>query len=321
MAMTFSDLATQMFAQYNAGQPEQALAVVNQHAGDFPEEISTIRIWQICLQALTGQTETAKATLKQALDGGLWYAPEALTGDPDLAALQDDPEFKALLTRSAAMYEQARRAARPEMQVFAPAGASEPLPLLMALHGMGGNTAQTAAYWQDLSKQGWLVAVPQSSQIVNLGGYVWDDQSLTEQELTAHYQKLCAEYPIDPLRVVLAGFSQGGGLAISLSLSGLIPAVGFIGVAPWLPTVEALLQAPDLALERPLRGVILTGGKDAPHTAMFEQIEALFNKLGLPYQHHHNPEVGHAYPPDFPALRREALAFVLPGERPVHPSF
>lgn len=314
MAMTFSDLATQMFAHYNAGQSEQALAVVNQHAGDFPEETSTIRIWQICLQALTGQTKAAKTTLRQALDSGLWYHPEALTGDPDLAALQDDPEFKALLARSASMYEQARRAARPEMSIFAPANLAGPLPLLIALHGMGGNAIQTAAYWQDLSAQGWLVAVPQSSQIVNVGGYVWDDQSLTEQELGAHLAHLHAAYPIDEGRIVLAGFSQGGGLAIYLSLQGILSAIGFIGVAPWLPVVDDLLRgaAPDLT--RTPRGVIFTGGQDQPHQAMFEQIEDLFRQRAIPYRRQHTPAVAHAYPPDFAPQRDAALQFILQPE-------
>jgi predicted esterase len=311
--LTFPEISSRMFELYYAGQPVEALAFVNEHAGDVPDQISNIRIWQVCLQSLTGQTEQAKRTLEQTLDSGLWYHPEALTHDSDLAPLQDDPEYQSLVARSNEMYLEARQAARPELHVYTPpADAPTPYPALFVLHGMGGNADETAGQWQDLAGQGWLVAIPQSSQIVNVDGYAWDDAALTESELAVHFEQLCAEYPLDRRRIVLAGFSQGGGLAISLSLQGSLPSCGFIGVAPWLPTLEALLHAPTPAMDRPLRGVILTGGKDVPQVAMFDKFEALFEKRGLPYQRCTFPDLAHSYPPDFANVRSEALAFILP---------
>jgi dienelactone hydrolase len=56
-----------------------------------------------------------------------------------------------------------------------------------------------------------------------------------------HFQVLSEQYPIDRKRVVVAGFSMGGGLAIRLALSGALPARGFVGVGAFLPNIDDLV--------------------------------------------------------------------------------
>jgi predicted esterase len=175
---------------------------------------------------------------------------------------------------------------------------------------MGGNAAGIAAYYRDLAQQGWLVAALQSSQISNPGGYVWDDHDVAVQEITEHYAGLCAEYPIDPQRVVLAGFSQGGGLAIQLAFEQVLPACGFLSVAGWRPDAAVLDTRP----ARPLRGALFTGGLDVNNLDVAQAIEKALQQHAVPYRLFHHDDIAHDYPAAFIAERDEALSFLLKDE-------
>lgn len=309
--ITFSDLATGMFQRYNEGRYQEALDFVNQHAGEAPDETPTTTIWRICLESMSGQPDQAIETLAQAVDQGLWWHPDALTQDPDLAAVQSSPRFQTLVDKVRQRYEQERQAARPEMQVFAPpSDAPRPYPLLIALHGMGGSLRTTAPRWQPLAQQGWLVAVPQSSQIVNLGGYIWEDKALAEAEVAAHLDRLLADYPVDEQRIVLAGFSQGAGLALTWALEGRFPAAGFIAVAPWLEKPEEVTVNPDPHTHLP-RGYLVTGELDTGHQEVVGKIEDLLHSACISYEREHHIELGHSYPPQFMETIQRAINFIF----------
>lgn len=310
-AITFSELATGMFQRYNEGKYQEALDFVNQHAAALPDEAPTITLWRVCLESMNGQAAQAIETLAQAVEQGQWWHPDALTQDPDLAAVQADPRFQSLVRQMQARFEQERQAARPEMLVFKPQSDTPgPYPLLIALHGMGGSIRTTAPWWQPLANQGWLVAVPQSSQIVNLGGYVWDDQARAEAEIAVHLDRLRAEYRIDEQRIVLAGFSQGAGLALRWALEGRFPACGFIAVAPWLEKPEEVTVNPDPHADLP-RGYLVTGELDAGHQEVVGVIEDLLHASCISYEREHHMELGHSYPPRFPETIQRAIDFIL----------
>ncbi len=314
--MKFAEIRAGMFQRYMAGQYGEALAWVDAHAPEVPEQKPTIFIWQVCLAAVSGQVERALRTLAQAQQEQVWWHPDALRGDPDLAGLQGLPEFERLVEGNQALFEQARRDSRPQRQVLTPpAGRPGPYPLLLALHGMGGNCASSLESWGDLAEQGWIVAALQSSQAVNTDGYAWDERDKAMAEVQAHMQALCAEYPVDGARIVVGGFSQGGGLALLLVQQGRLPAAGFIAVAPWLPDIDELLATPAQpeasAARVPARGVLVLGGKDHNENNMFEKLETLLQQHALPYRRVDYPELGHEYPPDFEQVRDEALGYIL----------
>ncbi|MFM8319442.1 MAG: alpha/beta hydrolase [Chloroflexota bacterium] len=309
-SLSFPELRAAMFEHYNAGQYAEALALVNRHAPHLPQYRSHTLIWQVCLQAVSGQAEAALRTLQEGLDQGLWYAPSALRGDSDLAGLQGHPEFERMVAHCTEHYEEASRRARPGLTVIEPEQAQPPYPLLIALHGRGSSMAEAAETWNTLADHGWLVALPQSSQLIGQEAYTWDDPRQAEAELAQHLEQLHREHTFDPQRVVLAGFSQGAGLAISLVIQGLIPAAGFIAVAPYLREVDALLEQPAEPPAHPPYGVIITGAYD-PEQEMFEKIERLLQQRRLPYRRIDYEDLAHDYPPDFLALRQESLEIIL----------
>ena len=164
----------------------------------------------------------------------------------------------------------ARVAIKPELTVFEPDTARKPSPLLIALHGNASSVFWHKAHWQPAVKSGWLVALPQSSQVVGYDShdqyaYSWNDEQIVDQEIGEHYAALKNQQSLVEDRIVVAGFSRGAGHAVRLALHGVIPARGFIAVCPGGPTSrDPELWNPiiETATRRDLRGYVIVGGQD-----------------------------------------------------------
>jgi predicted esterase len=156
---------------------------------------------------------------------------------------------------------------------------------------------------------GWLLAMPQSSQVRRAEVYAWDDQVWGTRELQAHYADLCQRYAIDPRQVIVGGFSMGARLASYLVLSRSIPARGFVAVGPFL--ANALEQWRPLveAGPRDFRGYLIIGDQDEPCYEDTRTFADLLRENGIACELKVYAGMGHTFPPDFSEVLREALAF------------
>jgi predicted esterase len=231
-----------------------------------------------------------------------------------LKSVQGLTEFERLTAISLGRAAEAQAKARPELITLEPAERMTPCPLLIALHGNTSNAQAMASSWQPLVSQGWLVALPQSSQVGGFDGYVWNDQERAEREIREHDAALRVRYPVDRAKTIVAGFSMGASTAIWLALSGAVEARGFIAVGPggpfmtqpdrWQPLAES-----SMAHNR--RGYIIVGDQDS---LSFEGSKALVKSLadsGFPCELEIHAGLGHAFPPDFEKSLECALKFLL----------
>jgi predicted esterase len=270
---------------------------------------SQVTCWQICSAALAGRPDLAMETFRQAMADGFFWPPEGLRRDPDLAVMQNDPEYQHLVDQCGERLEQARQDSQPTLHTILPMG-DGPHPLLLAFHGWGQSIEDFAPHWKSSAEAGWIVAVAQSSQVYAKDTCVWDDLEKATGEAKTHYQTLCAQYPIDRQRVVVAGFSQGGGVALLLALTQRFPVQGFIGVGPYLPSLKESMPQPANTTIPGLRASLITG-QNEKDDGMFAAIEQAFQSLAVPYQHDRIPDLGHEFPPDFSARLQAALAFLF----------
>lgn len=309
---TFGDVQRAFTHFYSKKAYAQALEVSQQAVSLFPDDWRVYN-WRMCMEARVNDMAGALQTLRDSLDRGLWCDPAVLRNDEDLQALQGLPEYEQLLVRCQQMFAQAQTDIKPELIVLSPQEKSaHPSPLLIALHGNAGNAQRFVDHWRPLTEQGWVVAVPQSSQIIAPGAAIWDDFTKGTQQIQQHYASLTQEYAIDPERIIVAGFSMGGGLVIHLAVSGAIKARGFLGVGPFLPDIDALTPFAQIARDNGVHGYIVLGLQEPPESLERMRKTATFlNSHGIPCEIEEHAELGHAFPADFEQSRQRALAFLM----------
>ncbi|HLO18069.1 MAG TPA: dienelactone hydrolase family protein [Anaerolineales bacterium] len=307
-AMTFRDLTDQVALLYTKDKYAEALQLVEQNADRFPEQSVRTTFWQMCLLSLCNRPDDVMFIFRQALAKGFWWA-ESQFQDTDLDAVRDLPEFKGLMAISQKKYEEARKHIEPDQAILLPeASASHLYPLLIALHGGAGNKDANLEYWEIARRKGWLVLSPQSTQPLYSGAYAWLDGEQGLTDLIFSIEKVSRECPIDPQRVVVAGFSQGAGMAIYAALSGRISIRGFLGIAAFWANPGSLV--PRARAARSVRGYFITGEKDRTLDKIRE-IQKTLQENNIQFAEEVYPDLGHEFPPDFEKSFDKAIDFIF----------
>ena len=310
---SFSELFADAQARRESGDLTGALALFDGREQDLPLQKGLVYLVRAELFAQLGQPDRAIDTLDAALASGCRYKRSWLEENKRLAPLRGSSLFRDLTERSARRYEEDSAAARPELTVVMPRNAAPgtEYPLLVALHGNNSTMAETVTHWSSAAHAGWVVAVPQSSEIgASPGAFVWNQTERTAGEVTAHIAEIGKRTHIHSDRVVLGGFSMGGLQAIALPLSARVRARAFIAVAAWLPEIREFATMLDRGPGRELRGYVVVGERD-PSREGAKQLVALLAKHRVRVELDLRADLGHEYPADMPETLRRALASAL----------
>ncbi len=301
---TFEALSAQVRALVAADADTEALQLLEREGGSFPENALANRQFQFLLHCKMGNHQTALDVLERCLTDGLWMPPQFLSAENStLGDIVELPRFEDLRERSASLRSAALAQARPELTLRRPENADS--PLLYVLHGNTSTSERARDHWGSATESGWLLATPQSSQLMAPNRFGWNDRAVAEAETSAHLQELGQTF--DPVRVVVGGFSRGAGLGVVSAFSGLIPATGFIAVSPVFPEfTSALLPHVSSARERGLRGHVIVGDDD-PYREQAEALAAFMAEHALPCQMVRVQELSHRYPDDFGTQLRDML--------------
>lgn len=305
--MTFQELTDELMRLYPQGKYAEALEVVEQNADHFPEQAARTTFWKMCLLGLCDRTEDVISVFRQGLDSGLWWA-ESQFIDTDLDAVRDLPEFKRLMAVSSQKSIEMQAHIQPARTILVPADASAEFPLLIGLHGRNGHRDSNLEYWDVARRRGWLVLSPQSRQALFPGSYCWDDSQQGLTDILFHYAEIKKTYNLDSQRIIVAGFSQGSGMAIHAALSGKVGAQGFIGVGTFIAQPDSLRPLARQSL--PVRGYFVTGEKD--HTLdKGRAIQNVLRENNIPFAEEVHPDLGHEFPADFESSFDKAIDFIF----------
>ncbi len=126
--------------------------------------------------------------------------------------------------------------------VYRPLNAKGQLPMIVLLHGAGGNARDMLdAFRQDADERGYLLLSLQSKEVT------WDlivsaSQSRSRMadprfgadvpRIDAVLKQVFAQASVDPRRIVLAGFSDGASYALSLGLANPDLFTGILALSP-----------------------------------------------------------------------------------------
>jgi dienelactone hydrolase len=262
----------------------------------------------MCLLSLGGRPAEVISVFRQGLDSGFWWSQDQFR-DSDLDAIRELPEFKHLMAISQEKYEEARgHIPRDQTLLLPDPPTSGKYPLLIALHGRNGNKDAQLEYWEVAQRRGWLVLSPQSTQALSSVTYCWDNAAEGLADLLFYFDWVSRQYPIDPQRVVIAGFSQGSGMAMYAALSGKLKVRGFIGIGTYWADPESLAQ---LARQtESIRGYFVVGEKDQMLNKTRE-IQKVLNENNIQFGEEVHPNLGHEFPANFGSSFDKAIKFIL----------
>jgi hypothetical protein len=281
--LNFYNLQIKIQSLYQLGDFETALDLVTQQKTNFPEHRQVLDYWGMVLSARIGKTTDTIRLFKGVLETGFWYAEPLLRSSPSLKQFKGNPEFEKLIDINKQLYEEDPTnkypilTVRPEGQCVDNDSAC---PLLIALHANASNAQVALELWRTTASNGWLLAVPQSSQALWKGAYVWDDYQIAEIEIKHHFKSMISQYSTVNKRVVIAGISMGAEIAVRLTFTQSIPADGFVAINPTGPLPEELIEMRSNyadTLDHDLRGCILIGEKEG--TLNFEDAMTLTDQL------------------------------------------
>ncbi len=317
-ATTFDEIQANIQKYYQQGEYAAALDLATHQLANFPDQALLLNYWRICMAARLGENDQSIRLLDELTYSGLWYGEVLLRKSPSLLTLQGLPEYERLVSLNRQLQELDRVTnfplitLRPEGQCQ---GDSSPCPLLIGLHANGGTAQTSINFWRPAASQGFVVAVPQSSQAMWKDSYVWNDLEVAKEEIARDYARLTPKYYLDPERVVLAGHSMGGDVAIWLALTGAIPARGFIAYGPGGPYMDNPPDWLDVIRGRArpdLRGYLVVGElDDSISQDGVRTLVEMLNQEGASCELEIVPKVAHDFVPEYATSLEHALEFIL----------
>lgn len=220
---TFStnwEKAQQAFA---AGDYQNAATCYENIIKVFPFE-PTFQYHLACCQARQGLSDNALSTLEHAIICG-WGDPKKLQEAEDFKDVRQQARFEKLLT-------EAETCQKELFTLYVGKGVDpqKPAPLVVVLHGLGSGPRSELPYWKSTADElGLVLIAPRGVTEIRSMFYGWhrtgakDSTALDYFDVDAAGKRvnLAIDYArqrhtMAPGRVLLAGFSQGGGIALRL---------------------------------------------------------------------------------------------------------
>lgn len=303
-----------MSAAYQRKDYPTAIAQVKKLIKLEPRE-STHPYNLACFLALNGKPEEAAKWARKSAEMGFDDARLYQT-DPDLASIRKQADYLAgleLVKRQAAGALDAfkKKAAGSKPLVIVPAGldTSKPAPLIVVLSGFGGTAEGIAKIWKSAAGEaGAILVAPRAVHVVAGRGFQWGTPDEADYLVTRAIEQVKGKHKIDPKRIVLAGFSQGGfmayvlGMRHALEYRGVIPVAGQYNASQAGPPTLTVIDLP--------RFFIMVGARDNLVQSN-RQAAKDYESVGMKVKLNVYPGVGHAFPNDREAELRKALKYVL----------
>lgn len=267
-----------------------------------------------CLARL-GEKDRALAELAKAVEYG-WSDAEAIAStEPDLESLRGDARIDAVASA-------AKVCARESVLCYRGSSAkpSEHVPLVVVLHGLGDTPRGHFAYWKEVAdKLGLVVVAPYGVTKFGTGmSHAWHRKGGRENDLDVRASRAAIdrairtaleESAVDEERIILAGFSQGGALALRI----LAEKPGrFAGASAMCPIYKSLGEGFWRRATRrgQLKVHLIVGKLDRWYgagTQAYEEMKA----GGVDVEYILHNKMGHEMPVDYVEQQTEALKFIL----------
>lgn len=303
-AIKFENLWGKAQEADDAGRWPEAVRYYTEVRSILPFEAMSCYRSAVCYAHL-GRQDEAFASLNEAARFG-WDDKEGIVAEEAFQSLHADPRFRKLLVRVDAVRNE-------PILVYVPdtVDRTKPAPLIVALHGRGENPHAHLPFWKDAADRlGAVVTAPRGVrkghiELLN----TWDkpdiestrdtsdiDAEASKKVVDAAIALAGEKCNIDKRRIVLAGYSQGGAVALRLLVDDPHRYAGAFTMATLYksPGVAAWRQAGET---RKIRVRLLTGELDRLKRHS-EKANRELTEAGVEVSLISMPSVGHEPPTD-----------------------
>jgi hypothetical protein len=297
-------------------QYTSALEAIRNQGHLYPEISKILDVLQISLAAHLGDIPRALQVMEEALSVGRYFPASVFSADaepPGYRPLFGDPRFERLRKLHQERYRQEVDKAAPVLNCIQPIAWANNPPLLIAFHGNASNIELEADHYRRASHCGWIVIQPQSAQSWTSWGYVWGDMDVTERQVHSYWDIIQKQNSFDHTRIVTSGISKGGEVALWSAMTSVIPACGFILVAPGGSLVNNPDSLHSLIRRRKnagLRGYLIVGDQDLRGYEGTKGLWSVLREEGIACELEICHGLGHDFPDDFEQRLARALKFV-----------
>ncbi|QWG33209.1 alpha/beta hydrolase [Bacillus mycoides] len=305
-SMTYIKLLNETLDCYTNKGNFEAYSYIMKNAKDVMGNEAQIYNFKYALASAAGLEEEAMYLMKEAIiENGFWYGSEYLISDDDLKPLHKFEEFHRMVQLCKEREELAKKSEQADLKYKY---SKQNENLLITLHGDEENIQIIEPYWNSVMEQGFMLALPQSSQIQFSDGYVWDNIERGREELKGHYNKIILNNTFE--NIIIGGFSAGARVALHSMLQGEIEVNGFIFVAPWLPEMEEWEEMIGILHDKSIKGYIICGDQDEDCFECTQQFVKLLKDKNIEHKYKVVPNLNHDYPHNFEELLKEAIEYI-----------
>ncbi|MED0888376.1 hypothetical protein S3E15_01952 [Bacillus mycoides] len=304
--MTYIKLLNETLHCYANKGSFEAYSYIMNNAKDVMGNEAQIYNFKYALASAAGLEEEALHLMKKAIiENGFWYGSDYLISDDDLKPLHKFEEFHRMVQLCKEREELAKKSEQADVKYKY---SKQTENLLITLHGDQENIQIIEPYWNSVMEQGFMLALPQSSQIQFSDGYVWDNIERGRDELKGHYNKIKVNKTFG--NIIIGGFSAGARVALHSMLQGEIEVNGFIFVAPWLPEMEEWEEMIGILHDKSIKGYIICGDQDEDCFEGTQQFVTLLKDKNIEHKYKVVPNLNHDYPHNFDELLKEAIEYI-----------
>ncbi len=304
------ELARDFMAARSAGDWAKAIDIAKKWTGIKPNDA----VAAYCLAsayARNGNTKDAVIWLNKSIDNGFDRATY-MSKDEDLDSIRSDPGYLEAKRKAEAAqmrrYEIAAQAF-PVFDVPSTYDGASPIPLLIVLHGAGSNAEDMARAWRTVAADmGAVLLLPRANHTVGDNAYRWGDVDETDYMIEAMLVYAREHVHLDAKHVILAGFSQGAYMALSV---GLRHPKEFSGIIAMSSAYDAsILQNAHKGTTHWPKVHLMVGDKDRV-LGMNRQAAKELKSAGIDVDLVVYPNLGHAFPKNSDAELKKAIKAIF----------
>lgn len=260
-----------------------------------------------CSFALNNNKKQALKYAKTALSVGILNFAD----DKDFDNIKNTRKFKKILKAANNKIDNLQSPPNKLPITYVPKkyDKNESHPLIVILHGYGGNPANIIELYKPLAEERNAILLScRASEILTENSFYWDYKNLEALSfLRRQVESTTKKFNVDLQKVILTGFSQGGYLTYDFGLKNADLFTALLPVAGRIPEQLQLHHMPNKNLK-----VYSIAGLQEPKSFLttYDELDVQLDKLKINYQlKFYN--IGHEYPANSEAELLKAFDWLV----------